>query len=109
MVGFADGEHPKCLSQRVKPTFERASRETLVAGKEGPAAAGKLESGISLVSREAQSGSTVPGTQSGSPSLEEKEKLGLDEGVVGLVDKSKGPAQDKKILSRVRDRPLEEI
>ena len=51
----------------------------------------------------------MPGTQSRSPPLDEGGNLGLDEEVVGLVDTPKGPAQVKKILSRVRDRPLEEI
>ena len=41
------------------------------------------------------------------PSLEEEEKLGLDDEVVGLVDKPKRPAQVKKNLCRVWDRPLE--
>ena len=51
--------------------------------------------------------STVPGAQPRSPSL--KEKSGLEEEIVGLVDKPKGPAQVKKILSRARDHPLEEV
>ena len=109
MVRFTNGEHAECPCQRVEPTVARASRGTLVAREGTPVTEGKLERGISLESREAQSGCTVPGTQSRSPSPEEKENLCLDEEVVGLVDRPKGPAQVKEILSRVRDRPLEEI
>ena len=49
----------------------------------------------------------MPGTQSRSPPLEEK--VNLEEEVVGLLDKPKGPTKVKKNLSRNEDRPLEEV
>ena len=107
MVQLPDGKHTECFCSGVDPTFGEATRGAFVERKWKPAAAGKLEGGISHSTGEAPEKGTVPGTDSRSPPLEEG--VVVPNETSEIVDRTAGLLKVKKILSRKDFNPLDEI